>query len=570
MLYRPEHPNPQFERKNWQNLNGTWAFEADPAVSGEARGLFWPDAPFTETINVPFCIESKLSGLARRDFINSVWYRRTVTVMAAQLAGRVLLHFGGVDYRATVYVNGQKAGTHVGGYVSFHVDITDYLQVGENTLTVNARDDTRDSHIPTGKQSVGYESYGCSYTRTTGIWQTVWLEYLPATYIKSAKYLPDTESATVTVLAELMGAGELTVEATFEGRPMGRATVTSEGGRATLTLPLAEKHLWQVGHGNLYDLRLTYGEDEVKSYCGLRRVSISGNRVLINGEAVFQRLVLDQGFYPDGIYTAPSEEELVGDIHRSLAMGFNGARLHEKVFEQRFLYHCDRLGYIVWGEYPNWGLDHTAEENLYGILPEWLEEIERDFNHPAIITWCPFNETWTIDGRRPAMRLIEAVYRATKAADPTRPCVDTSGGFHGSMTDIYDIHDYAQDSAVFAAHYAPLAKTGDVADFFEAFKEFQHYDGSMPFCVSEYGGIAWAAEGGWGYGNAPQTEREFLERLEGLTDVLLGNEHIFGFCYTQLTDVEQEKNGLYTYDRHPKFPPEEIHRIMTKKAAMEE
>ncbi len=573
MVYRTEHPNPQFERENWLCLNGHWEFQRDPSVSGAERGLQHKDAVYSERINVPFCMESQLSGIGATDFINSVWYRRQITVTPEQLAGRVILHFGAVDYLATAYVNGQKAGTHKGGYVSFSFDITEYLAAGENTIVLNAVDDTRSDRIPTGKQSTQYGSYSCYYTRTTGIWQSVWLEFLPLAYIKGVRYVTDTDNATVTVTARLEGAGEFRAEAFFEGRPVGSAAVQSRGGTAVLTLPLTEKHLWQVGEGKLYDLLLTYGGDTVKSYVGLRSVSVSGNKVLINGKSVFQRLVLDQGFYPDGIYTAPSEEDLVGDIQRSLAMGFNGARLHQKVFEPRFLYHCDRLGYIVWGEYPSWGLNDNLHNSIYGILPEWLEVVERDFNHPAIVTWCPMNECWNqfgvaAFGAKPCADLLRLIYLATKAADPTRPCIDSSGGLHFA-TDIYDLHDYQQDTAIFASHYENLP--GQIGEFRTAFLSEQSYDGKMPFCVSEYGGIAWSMEkGGWGYGKGPQTEAEFIQRFRELTDTLLDNEHIFGLCYTQLTDVEQEQNGLYFYDRRAKFDATIFHRILSRKAAIED
>ncbi len=569
MIYRTEHPDPQFRRANWQCLNGPWEFETDAAVSGAERGLFMNSALYHEEIQVPFCMESPLSGIGRTDFMNSVWYRRTVLISPAQLRGRVMLHFGAVDYEATVYVNEEQVGTHRGGYVSFQFDITDYLHEGENTLVVHGADDTRNPMIPSGKQSGQYRSYGCFYTRTTGIWQSVWLEFVPANHIRRVRYTTDPGNGVLTVGAELAGSGVFAAEAFFQGRPVGSASLSAAGGHVQLSLPLSEIHLWQVGDGQLYDLVLTYGEDRVESYFGLRSVTIRGNRVLINGKSIFQRLVLDQGFYPDGIYTASSDEALLADVERSLAMGFNGARLHQKVFEPRFLYHCDRLGYIVWGEYPSWGLDHTRPESIYSILPEWLEEVERDFNHPAIVTWCPINESWDVDGRKQYDGLFRLIYLATKAADPTRPCIDTSGNYH-VMTDIYDIHDYVQDPDEFRGHYAPMAQTGDTSDFHSAFQSRQRYDRTMPFCVSEYGGIAWAKEGGWGYGDAPKTEEEFLARLKGLTDTLLDNDRIFGFCYTQLTDVEQEQNGLYTYDRRPKFNSAVIRKILSRKAAIEE
>ncbi len=569
MVYRTEHPNPQFERSTWLCLNGEWEFEKDYSASGKERELFLPNTKFSEKINVPFCVESKLSGIGETDFINSVWYKRQLSVTEENLKGEVFVHFGAVDYQATVFVNGKEVGTHKGGYSSFKLKITDYLTAGENTITVNAADDTRNQFIPTGKQSDKYKSYGCFYTRTTGIWQSVWVEFTPKAYIESVKYITDRHSGVLTVNASLVGANELTAEAFFEGRSVGFAKCTSKGGSTVLSLNLSEIHLWEVGNGRLYDLKLTYGEDSVKSYFGLRDVQIAGNRVLINGRSVFQRLILDQGFYPDGIYTAPSEEDLVGDIKRSLDMGFNGARLHQKVFEQRFLYHCDRLGYIVWGEFPSWGINHTDGMGIYGFVPEWLEVMERDFNHPAIVTWCPFNETWDLEGKKQHDGLVETVYLITKSADPTRPCIDVSGNFHTS-TDIYDLHDYEQNPAEFVTHYNKMAETHNCSDFRSAFKNRQQYDGKKPFCVSEYGGILWDSKDGWGYGESVKSQEEFISRFKGLTDALLDNECIYSFCYTQLTDVEQEQNGLYYYNRKPKFNPEIIKKIISRKAAIED
>ncbi len=279
--------------------------------------------------------------------------------------------------------------------------------------------------------------------------------------------------------------------------------------------------------------------------------------------------MLDQGFYRDGIYTAPDESDLIKDIEISLAAGFNGARLHQKVFEQRFLYHCDRMGYLVWGEYPNWGLDYSAPDAIYGILPEWCEEVERDFNHPSIIGWCPFNETWDYDGRQQRDELLETVYKITKQLDSTRPCIDTSGNFH-VMSDIFDVHDYEQDPKIFKENYDKLVSDGTL---FDRHDSRQKYAGEPTF-VSEYGGIKWVVgeqdENAWGYGNAPRTENEFIERYRGLTEALLGNELMFGFCYTQLYDIEQEQNGLYTYDREPKFDMTVFHGINSAKAAIEE
>lgn len=563
MIYRQEHPKPQFMRKNWQNLNGIWQFQIDHGNSGASRGMQEENAIYDKKINVPFCPESKLSGVEYKDFMNSVWYKREFTLTKEQLNGLIVLHFGAVDYFATIYINGQICGTHKGGFVSFRFDVTPFVREGVNVVTVHAEDDSKNPMIPRGKQSDRYDSYGCSYTRTTGIWQTVWLEFLPKTHIDKVKYYPEPETASVTITATLCGEGVLKAEAFLDGKTVGKTSIQSKGGILTFTLPLSEKRLWEVGKGVLYDLKLSYGNDEVQSYFGLRKIRFNGYKFMLNEKSVFQRLVLDQGFYPDGIYTAPSDEELEKDVLRSLAMGFNGARLHEKIFEERFLYYCDKHGYIVWGEYPDWGLDHSKSESVYSILPEWLEEIDRDFNHPSIVGWCPHNETWEIDGRRRNAEAISLIYEATKAADATRPCIDTSGGYH-VKTDIYDIHDYAQDPQAFKKLLEKLPEDGAVSDRLTKYKKGQ------PFFLSEYGGIRWSKYGGWGYGAAPKTEEEFLTRLKGLTDVLLDNPYCMGYCYTQLTDVEQEQNGLYTYDRNPKFSPETVYKIMSKKAKIEE
>ena len=561
---RCEHPKPQFCRNNWLNLNGTWDFEIDNSNSGEARGLAKVDAKLNSKILVPFCPESKLSGLEHIDFMSAVWYQRTVSVTKEQLAGRVVMHFGAVDYECTLFVNGQKAGTHKGGYISFSFDITAYLIEGENVLTVRAVDDTRNSYVPSGKQCERYQGYACLYTRSTGIWQTVWLEYTPKVYVKSVKFYPQPETCDVTVMADLCGCADLCVDVTYQGKTMGQATLNNACGQISLHIPLEERHLWEVGHGRLYDVTITFGEDKVASYFGLRSLRMDGKNFLLNGKSVFQRLILDQGYYPDGIYTAPSDEELEKDVLRSIAMGFNGARLHQKIFEERFLYHCDKHGYMVWGEYPSWGVKIEDPALLHVFLQEWLQELERDFNHPSIVGWCPFNETHGNQYRE----TIRMAYRVTKAVDPTRPCIDTSGYIHVE-TDIFDLHDYDQTPATFAARYEGFAKTGELKQP-DYTQKLQNYEG-QPVFISEYGGIRWSNdESGWGYGAGPQTKEEFFERFKLLTDVQLDNPNFFGFCYTQLTDVEIEQNGLYTYDRVAKFPPEEIAPIIARKAAIEE
>lgn len=584
-MNRAEYPRPQFQRNDWLNLNGEWEFEIDYSVSGRARKLY-EASRLKDKILVPFCPESKLSGVGITDFMNCVWYRKKLELPDKWIQGvrekeeRIVIHFGAVDYKAIVYVNGQEVGTHIGGYSSFAMDITEYIDVvGENIITVCAKDDVRSGKQPAGKQSAKHESFGCFYTRTTGIWQTVWLEKLPKNHIASVKLYPDVENTSVRISTMIVGYGTLKIKAFYDGKLVGDTCVKTMGGLTDVILPLKEKHLWEVGKGRLYDLQFEFAEDHVSSYFGLRNVKMEGMKFLLNGKSVFQRFVLDQGFYPDGIYTAPTEEALIKDIEISLAAGFNGARLHEKAFEPRFLYHCDRLGYMVWGEHANWGMDTSDYEAFEKFIPEWVEIVERDFNHPSIVTWCPFNETWNEwnrDGRKQLDSLIEATYQVTKLLDQTRPCVDSSGSYH-VKTDIFDLHDYDQNPENFKERYDQFV-TKDYLDVDynilanDKIPGRQVYRGE-PVCISEYGGIKWDIDGGiegWGYGNGPKSEDEFIERYRKLTNALLQNEKMFGFCYTQLYDVEQEKNGLYTYERVPKFDMKVFREINTAKAAIED
>ncbi|WP_274363143.1 glycoside hydrolase family 2 protein [Paenibacillus thermotolerans] len=574
---RPEYPRPQMVRSEWINLNGEWQFEIDHGNSGKARGLYEIDRAMSSRILVPFCPESKLSGIEHKDFMEAVWYKRQFTIPEPWAGKTILLHFGAVDYETEVWINGQSVGTHKGGYTPFAFDITKQLSGDSNTVTVYAQDRLRSGLQPRGKQSGTFHSQGCDYTRTTGIWQTVWLEAVNETYVKSFKVVPDADNASVHLEAAIAGHVANTfieAEAFFDGNSVGIRRAALSGPDARMSLDLSETHLWEPGNPSLYDLKLRLIRqdsvvDSIDSYFGLRSIRLDGMAFRINGRSVFQRLVLDQGFYPDGIYTAPTDDDLRKDIELSMAMGFNGARLHEKVFEPRFLYWADRLGYLVWGEHANWGLDITTSKGLERFLPEWMEAVERDFNHPSLIGWCPFNETWDHNGARQNNEVLRIVYQVTKKLDPTRPVIDTSGNFHVE-TDIFDVHDYDQNPETFKARYEPM-KTGGKP--FVTFADRQSYAG-QPYFVSEYGGIWWNPgqkdNEGWGYGNRPQSEEEFLQRYEGLTQVLLENPMMFGFCYTQLYDIEQEVNGLYTYERKAKFDPSIIRQINSRKAAIEE
>ncbi len=567
---RPEYPRPQLVRNDWINLNGRWEFEIDNAMVGFAKKYYEREHLDSE-ITVPFCPESVLSGIGNVDYMNCVWYKKELDIPANWKGKTVLVHFGAVDYFARVWVNGKFVGEHRGGYTPFSVDITSALKEEGNSIVLCAEDDTKGGHQPVGKQSQWYYSAGCSYTRTTGIWQTVFMEAVDRYYVKNIKVVTDIEtvSAELTIQLNNYAAGcRVTAEAFFAGVPMGIASTVVNAMNCVISLPLMEKHLLDVGQGNLYDLHLTVEKDgviydQVDSYFGLRSVALTDRKFLLNGRSVFGRWVLDQGFYPDGIYTAPNDEALKNDIVRSMELGFNGARLHQKIFEPRFLYWADKLGYLVWGEHGNWGIKVWDTAEIRNWLPEWMESVERDFSHPSIIGWCPFNETWDNEGRRQSDDLIKLTWQVTKAMDPTRPVIDTSGNFHvGPYTDIYDIHDYDQNVETYTEHNGH--------GIHETFKDRQKWYG-QPFFISEYGGIGWSLDSGaWGYGNAPKTEEEFIARYKGLTEAMLNNPDCCAFCYTQLYDVEQEQNGLMSYDRRFKFDPQIFYGINTQKAAIED
>ena len=581
MIPRNEHPRPDRMRKDWLCLNGEWDFEIDNSKVGVEKKFFLRDS-LDMKITVPFTAESVLSGIGHTDFINAVWYRRNLDIPSEWVGKRVIFHIDACDYETQLYVNGVPyMGSHKGGYTSFQYDITDMLKDSGNYVTVYVIDDIRSRTQVSGKQSHELNSHGCYYTRTTGIWQTVWLEAVEPAYVTAYKIFANISepSVAVDVLTSAASVGaELTVDAYYQGKHMGSASATVNSLSTTVDIKLAEKHLWECGNGRLYDLKFSLTKngktDTMDGYFGLREVALTREKGLqINGKTVFGRFVLDQGFYPDGIITAPSDEALVFDIEASMRCGFNGARLHQKVFEPRFLYHADRLGYMVWGETGNWGLDHTLECNIYNFLPEWLEEIERDFSHPSVIGWCPTNETWDKFGRQQSNEFLDTVYDVTKALDKTRPVITSSGSFPTKRTDVHDVHDYEQDPEKFRYNYSRIPE-GIVNDQLNRMNpKRQISKTNLPIFVSEYGGIGWVMNkdgNGWGYGKSVKDEAEFFDRLKGLTDALLDNPDIFAYCYTQLTDVEQEQNGLLTYDRQFKFEPERYHAILSKKAVIED
>lgn len=567
---RPEYPRPQFVRDNWKNLNGEWEYMTDRAMSGLERG-YAQGGDFNEKIIVPFCRESELSGIGDKDFCACVWYRKKYEVTEEELSGkyRILLNIGACDFITELYVNGKYCQSHYGGSVSFTFDMTNALKVGENNITLRVVDDTRSPIQPTGKQSDRYYSFGCLYTRTTGIWQTVWTEVVPVAYIENAKYYTYIDNSALSAEIYTKNAEGMMVRAKayYDGKLVGEAEGQVRNHVAKMYVKLSELHLWDVGDGQLYDLELTLGDDKVRSYFGMREIECREGIMYLNKRPVFQRLVLDQGFYPDGVYTAPTYEALCRDVDMSIEMGFNGARLHQKVFEPLFLDYCDRRGYIVWGEYGNWGLDASRKELFSNVIPEWLEVLKRDFNHPSIVGWCPLNETQA----NTDMQFRYIMADLTRAFDNTRMYIDASGWAHTEgLSDIYDLHDYNQDPVTFSERLMGVAN-GQKTNLHKHFHREENDYYSLLTFVSEYGGTWWSDEhkDGWGYGNSPKSKEELHERFKGLAEAIINNPAMGGLCYTQLTDVEQEQNGMYTYDRKPKFDSSFTRAVLSQKAAIE-
>ena len=601
-LPRNEYPRPQFVRDNWLCLNGEWQFEVDQGDSGIHRGLL--ERELSDRITVPFCPESKLSGIENHDYYNAVWYRRNVTIPAEWTDKRVLLHFQAVDCDSTVWVNGEEVGRHRGGFSPFSCDLNGVAGPGDDiTIVLRARDDGQKPQ-PRGKQAVGYGPQGAIYVRTTGIWQTVWLEPVPDLSLRRPRITPDLANRTFRLEQPISGnkAG-LRLRATLsdaDGEVVSAECSAEFDLSPRLDLPVPDERLklWAVGEPHLYDLDIALLDadgtviDSASSYAGMRAISIDGLAIKINGKTVFQRLVLDQGYYPDGIMTAPSDAALVEDIELSIAAGFNGARLHQKVFEERFLYHADRLGYIVWGEFGDWGCRGKGpldgEHQLPGpdYITQWLECLERDYSHPSIVGWCPLNETWQtlLDSITALDDVTRGMYLATKAMDGTRPVLDTSGYSHRvPEADVYDSHDYTQDPDKFRARHAGLAQDQPYLNDATGWGLPERMVGNIrwsipyngqPYFVSEFGGIWWnpeAAEGedSWGYGERPRDLAEFYDRFEKLCAILLDDDKMFGYCYTQLTDIYQEQNGIYKYDRGMKFDLDRIRAAQQKPAAIE-
>ena len=572
---RPEFPQPQFQREHWLNLNGPWEFEFDDGNRGLAEDWAGANKSFSRHITVPFCFESARSGIGDTAFHPWVWYRRAITIPEDWKGRRVLLHFGAVDYRAIVWINGRLAGRHEGGNTPFQFDITRLLKPGSNTLAVRAEDPPTDRYIPRGKQYWEPKSASIFYTRTSGIWQTVWLEAAGDSYLTRVNITPALDGTVRfdATIARPSSGVELVAKVSYEGREVAQALARPDGPRANALAVVPDPKLWSPGRPRLYDVtfELRNGAtvlDRVNSYFGFRSVTAENGHVLINGHPTFLKLVLDQGYWPDSILTPPSDDAIQYDIRMTKEMGFNGASKHQKLEDPRFLYWADKMGFLVSSEMANAYLFDSGYVERF--TREWMEAMARDYNHPSIIIWVPINESWGVPDVRDARQQnhLKSLYTLSRSLDATRLVIDNEGWEHTDMTDLFALHDYARTGDQLYERYKDLGKPGTrVPDNGRAaLAPGYSYNGS-PFYLSEFGGIAFIPPGhevpkeSWGYSGVEKNEPAALSRLAGLYQAIARTPAWAGLCYTQLTDVEQEINGLMTYDRKPKFDVKRVKEI---------
>ena len=572
---RPEYPQPQFQREQWLNLNGYWEFEFDDENVGLEDNWANGGRDFSQMILVPFCFESPKSGIGDSSFHPYIWYRRRFLVPEGWDSGRVLLNFGAVDYRATVWVNGRLCGEHEGGHTPFKFDVTTFLRPGPNSITVRVEDPPQDRYIPRGKQHWKDQPESIFYTRTTGIWQTVWLEAVGKSYLEKVR-IDTTIDGAVTFDAKIGKSGsdlQLYATISFDGQVLATAMSRVEGSQATGAAFIRDPHWWSPRDPALYDVtfELTRGNrvvDRVHSYFGFRQVSTQDGKVLLNGEPIFLKMVLDQGYWPESTITPPSDEAIRYDIEIAKAMGFNGVRKHQKIEDPRFLYWADKMGLLVSAEMANAYM--FDGESVSRLTREWIDAIGRDYNHPSIIIWVPLNESWGVPNVRDVRQQahMKAMYMLTKSLDSTRLVIDNDGWEHTNCTDLFAIHDYSRTGDVFYERFQPVQE-GKIPVPFQG-KMFLapgfDYNGA-PIFLSEFGGISYVPKGtevpenSWGYEGMEHSEADTLDRMRGLYEAVAKLPKIIGICYTQLTDVEQEVNGLLTYDRRPKFDPHAIQTI---------
>jgi beta-galactosidase/beta-glucuronidase len=578
---RPEYPRPQFVRADWLNLNGEWEFAFDDENRGHKHG--WHNGHLLENrIVVPFPYQSKLSGINDESVHEYVWYARTFEVPEAWRGRDLLLHFGAVDYRATVWVNGQEVGHHQGGHVPFQFDIAPYIKSGENRLAVRV-EDRQDPRQPRGKQSSSGLPHDIDYYCTTGIWQTVWLEPAPPIRIDELKITPRADKNILELSVYLhapSSAWRLQAEAFDNEKLVARAEDRTAVATGWLTLRIPYAKLWSPESPHLYDLRIRLFDgdqllDEVRSYAGLRSIEIRDGQVLLNGKPTYLKMVLDQGYWPESYLAAPSDEALQTDVGWIKLFGFNGVRKHQKIEDPRWLYWCDRLGLLVWEEMPNareWS--SQAEERL---AAEWRIAVRRDYSHPCVIAWVPVNESMgfpRLGQQHPGQyAFIERMVAITRRLDPTRPVIDNDGWEHTDITDICAIHDYTPTAERLHARYEEALQGGALPQTVwvgnkPLFARGSRYRG-QPVVLSEVGGFLMIPPDVpeekrdllYKFYDSVHTAEELLGRYRNLMEGISSLKFLAGFCYTQLTDIEQEINGLLTYDRQPKIAPQRIAEI---------
>lgn len=574
---RNEHPRPDFMRDTFTNLNGEWQFAFDDADEGIRSLWYRPGYVLPQVITVPFAYQTKLSGLGPTDEIHPIlWYRRAFTIPEEMKGKRILLRFGAVDYQCSVYVNGQMAGTHIGGYAPFTLDISSLIRDGENDLCVRVVDEP-DYTQPRGKQHWERGLMGCWYTPVSGIWQTVYLEAVGEYALNQIHITPDIDRHmfTAEIALDRMPSDDLELElkVTFEGKHCRtvRTTVSDRCSRVPVDVvvrgALDSVHLWQPGKPALYDVEVTLlkkGEvvDHVRTYFGMRQVEVRDGKVYLNHTPLYQRLVLDQGYWPESLITPPSDEAIRQDIEFTLQLGYNGARKHQKLEDPRYYYWADKLGLLVWGELPS-AYDFT-DEMVRRMTETMTDFIDRDFNHPCIIAWVPLNESWgvrQIYTEKRQQELGRTLYHLTKALDGTRLC-SSNDGWEQVDTDICALHDYAAEGKVMARHFESREMVENhCCDWRPCYAKDHKPTGKEAFMVTEYGGIAFTNIGQqgemggmetWGYHDKVTDEEAFFARFQSVTDAIRGIPYCQGYCYTQLTDVMQEINGVLTADRKPK------------------
>jgi beta-galactosidase/beta-glucuronidase len=586
---RPEYPRPQFVRNEWRNMNGEWEFQVDSYDQGLRRGWHLNSEALTQKIIVPFAHQTKLSGINDQDIFQVVWYGKNFEVPSEWRGKDLLLHFGAVDYKTTVWVNGLEVGHNQGGHVPFCFDISPYLTPGMNRIVVRA-EDTQDAYQPRGKQAVNGRPRGIDYYCTTGIWQTVWLEPAPTVRIEDLRLKPilnvdDGDALEVRILLHAPSIGwEVEVEALDKGVVVASMKRENVGAAPRMLLRIPDPKRWSPDAPHLYDLRVRLKKDgqildEVESYFGLREVQLREGRLLLNGEATYLKMVLDQGYWPESGMTAPTDDALRADVEWCKQFGFNGARKHQKVEDPRWLYWCDRLGLLVWGEMANARAWSPRAEEMF--IAEWERAVERDYNSPSLIVWVPLNESWGVpdlrDDHPGQYAFLERVVTLTRRLDPDRPVIDNDGWEHSDITDIVALHDYTPTGEGLRKRYAATLTEGLLPDLTWNKNPIRHFvRGSrhqgQPVMLTEVGGflmIPDLPEDQWdrlyqSYGSC-RTAEELLEKYRDLMQGIADLKFVSGFCYTQLTDIEQEINGLLTYDRKPKVAPEalaEIHHTL--------